>query len=425
MSTPPNASIHPDQDNIHRLAPRDLRRHQDTILEVVNGASAEALQRRVPLLRYQGVDGVSLASKVVEARGAAGGKFTSLEQVADLLTAGRFTELAESLLVRDKAAPFDRTNSTPGGERFSASRSELDIDVEWLYGPAVGARQALTAARCTSCTTSLTPVLNKQAKRHEVRVDVTKAIFDGQSPMGNFNVWMDGEVAPYDYMQPTSAESDEFSFPAYMHLNNNMIIEVELPDGERMRLVSDKITSQIGKIHSWPPYGMRLHSVEPVDYHVENDPLKTPVLRVHDGTTFLTGPSNFLGHHTDITSVDWSVMNVADRTPSKVDIEWVPVPKDSKYEREADYYFVYRASGTGDEPLRWTNISGPVHDPRWSDENIPTDATELFYRVVSVWVTSLGLEFESFPGTTARVETNASPFRATMAHIRPDDPTVL
>lgn len=405
-----------------RIAPRLVPgRVAERVLRRLNEIrDADELRRSVPLLEPGLPDSEPLAERILRTREREHeGRFGDLEAVAAVpgLTAGRFGELVTDLGTEPHAFEPEMSTEAPGRQRFSASRSELDFTYELLTdvgGHRSGTVSHVRAARCTSCGSSVPAYIGDQ-ERYEARVDVTKAIFDGEDDFATINVEMDNNLTPYDFMVPLSDRRQAFGFPALMSLNNNMVLHVRLKDGgEELTLVSGEVASQAGKIFAWPPYGMRLHTLGPSDYHVRGDDSKTPVLRVLDGTTFLTGPSNFLGHHADILGHEATVTKSNELRA--VRLRWRPVPDDTRYERQADHYHVYRAvveEPSSDEPSEaaWRRVSGPVRTAEWTDEDVPSGAATVYYRVVAVWVTSLDRAFEGFPGQSVRIEPPGSPFR--------------
>jgi hypothetical protein len=404
--------LHDGRAYLARLTPEDVPEAVALrVLTTLNRTDSNGLRRDVPLLEPGVPEQESLVHRILSRRGPAG--FSSLVEVAETpgLSSGRFSELIFTLGVeRQPYEPAFVRGSNPSEQSvFSASRTELDFTYQ-LLGSNPGEEYFINPRRCTSCSCS-GPSFNEEVRRWEVSLEITRVILDGANEHATVNVTMDLSFNPYDFMQPLDRETSKFQFPALMQLNNNMILYVKLAEsGQELTLVSRQMTSQVGTIHHWPPYGMRLHTVGPSDYHVLGDPEAKPLIRVMDGTTFLTGPSNFLNHRADILEHRYTPPESSGQLPS-VALRWRPVPAPDEHERQADYYHIYRGTSQARGEVAWTNISGPVHSDRWVDYTVPSEGGSIYYRVVPVWVTSLDKVFEGFPGRPLRVEPAASYFR--------------
>ncbi|MBG0569199.1 hypothetical protein [Actinoplanes aureus] len=400
--------LHDERDYLARITPDDVPAAvAERVVGALNGmADAERFRQAAPLVDRAVPGQPSLIDNLLDRRPAGG--FTDLAAVAGTpeLSSGRFSELVAALGVdRQPYEPeFARGSTQPSHGTFSASRTELDFSYQMLT-PGAGEVKVLQGARCSACRTNV-PSFNDETNSWEARLQITRLIIDGGNADATVNVTMDHSLNPFDFMKPVDRDAPTFQFPALMQLNNNMILKVRPAGGETLTLVSRDAPVQVGIIHHWPPYGMRLHSVGTTDYHVLGDPEATPVLRVLDGTTFLTGPSNFLNHRADIVRHRYTPPEAPGRLPS-VALSWKPVPPGDEYEREADYYHVYR----GISEDSWSNVSGPVSRTEWVDLTAPPVAGALSYRVVPVWVTSMGEIFEGFPGQPLRVEPAGSSAR--------------
>jgi hypothetical protein len=381
--------------------------------------SAKELEDAVPLLNPpKRARARPLSARVLEAVGTlTASKSLTLSGLAELtdISIGRFSELVIGLGVDRKSyVPFSNdARHQPNVGQFSASRTLLEFDYEILL-PGFGGKKRGTIQpfRCTSCKTSM-PVWNENQKQWEAWVDVTSAIMYGETEELQVTVTMDRALYPYDFMVPTSKAVDIFSFPALLSLNNSMKLRVKLKgiDAE-MILVSSEVPSQAGLVNMWPPFGVRLHTNSILEYHAVDDPNRTPILRVTDGTTYLEGPSNFLNHRADIIS--WKIDRPKTRySLPPVTIKWAGVPPDTEYERQADHYHVYRTIDLGESP-EWSRVGPEIHATEWTDTSAPPNHPVVLYRVVPVWVTGLGDRFEGFPGQTCRVQFPGSLYRQNM-----------
>ncbi len=389
------------------------------VLDRLNKMTDAEKESQLPLV-FRTAGSKVLAKNLME-KASDGIGFEDVKSLAAVpgLSPGKFSELIVGLGVDDvQYEPYlGQGKIQPAEPLFSASRTEIEFQYELLLpGELNGQQGTFKAGRCSSCRTFVPVPLRERKDGEEekdepddweARIDVTKVIMYGEDANLEVSVSMDFSFRPHDFMRPANKGLNRFTFPAMMQLNNNMTMRVRVKSsGMTFELGTRENQIQVGKTRFWPPYGVRLHSMLPSDYHIIGDPKATPVLRVTEGVTFLDGPSNFLNHRPDITLVE--VVNQKSVRSPRVRLEWQPVPDADKYERQADYYFVYRTLDSNKSEASWHKISGPVKGSSWVDHSLPPGFYSAAYRVVAVWVTPLGDEFEGFPGQSLCVHSDHS-----------------
>jgi hypothetical protein len=376
-------------------------------LKFVNSATPQQLVDAAPLLGEED-RAVALAAQILPQKAA---PYKSLEQLRDTpgLGPARFVELVRSIAQTDPVTPttLGYDGVQPAQMTFSASETELQFSYEILGGPPRrgGGGGAATARYCTACESS-SASFNLELDRWETQVKITGLILDGEDKNMKFSIQMDLRMLPYDWMQPLDEKAKQFQFPAKMQLNNSMIIDAEIKGtGQRMTLVSRDVPCQVGRVTSWPPYKMMLHTQDQVTYYNQADPLGQPVMRILDGTTYLFGPDFFFSLRTDITRYEY-VQSAGERGLPAIALQW-----DAKLGGQAriDHYRVFRTANPAFGEGSWIDVSGPVKGGQWVDPNPPHGPT--FYRVAPVMKDIFGKDYQGFPGQIRRVESGGSIFR--------------
>src|SRR5262249_19973113 len=297
----------------------------------------------------------------------------------------------------------------PSEPRISASMTELHFNYEIVApGPLQGTTGEIVARACSRCS-SFAPSFNKELNVWESQIEITGLALSGEDQAVSMAITMDERMQPYDWMQPLDKSAPQFQFPAKMQLNNSMILKTRVKaTGETMTLVSRDVPCQAGRVTNWPPYGVRLHTQREITYYDSNDPLGQPVVKILDGTTYLTGPAIFFLHRPDILEYEY-IPAQGERDLPAVRLTWRAMPVGIEGADLHDHYHVHRTSDPEQGEAGWQQVSGHAKDNTWVDPNPPR--APLYYRVACVLRTGLGDDYEGPPGQTRRVEPAASVFR--------------